>query len=405
MDNTNTPTQPQTPNKDDVVKKWHESRISMTEEYDTGAVVIQVDGIPIGTLGNFSASIGKAKSKKTFNVSAMTAAALSGEKVLTYEVNLPEGKNKILYVDTEQSKAHCKKTLARILALANLSDGTDNDRLEFLSLRKYTPKERIEIIECALATTEGIGLVIIDGVRDLLFDINAPLEATQITSILMRWTDEYQIHIHTVLHQNKGDENARGHIGTEINNKAETIIKVEKDKADENISKVSAVLTRAQTFPTFAFRINDHILPELIEDYVSEPKKAGRPSKKEFDPYFDITQEQHEAALEKIFPTMFDEFNYEDLQNKLVEELRTILAASIRTRQQRKSLFSGTKEWLYRITGNSTDTIGEATATEYAYYLRLLYFIQGAYIGIKISKVAITQEPRILVEIHCVESE
>ena len=68
-------------------------------------------------------------------------------------------------------------------------------------------------------------------------------------------------------------------------------------------------------------------LPELIEDYVSEPKKAGRPSKKEFDPYFDITQEQHEAALEKIFPTMFDEFNYEDLQNKLVEELRTILGS------------------------------------------------------------------------------
>lgn len=321
----NNPIPIQPPSTDNVVKKWHESRISMTEEYDTGAVVIKVDGIPIGTFGNFSASIGKAKSKKTFNVSAMTAAALSGKKVLTYEVNLPEGKNKILYVDTEQSKTHCKKTLARILALANLPEGIDNERLEFLSLRKYTPKERIEIIECALVTTEGIGLVIIDGVRDLLFDINAPLEATQITSILMRWTDEYQIHIHTILHQNKGDENARGHIGTEINNKAETIIKVEKDKSDENISMVSAVLTRAQTFLTFAFRINDHILPELVEDYVPEPRKVGRPAKKEFDPYFDITQEQHEAALEKIFPTMFDEFNYEDLQNKLVEELRIIL--------------------------------------------------------------------------------
>ena len=327
MDNTNTPIQPQPPNIDDVVKKWHESRISMTEEYDTGAVVIQVDGIPIGTLGNFSASIGKAKSKKTFNVSAMTAAALSGKKVLMYEVSLPEDKNKILYVDTEQSKAHCKKTLARILALANLPDSTDNDRLEFLSLRKYTPKERIEIIECALATTEGIGLVIIDGVRDLLFDINAPLEATQITSILMRWTDEYQIHIHTVLHQNKGDENARGHIGTEINNKAETIIKVEKEKPDENISKVSAVFTRAQTFPTFAFRINDHILPELVEDYVSEPKKAGRPPKKEFDPYFDIKQEHHETALERIFPTTTDELNYEELQDRLVEEFRSILGS------------------------------------------------------------------------------
>ena len=327
MDKTNTPILTQPPNKDDVVKKWHESRISMTEEYDTGAVVIQVDRIPIGTLGNFSASIGKAKSKKTFNVSAMTAAALSGKKVLMYEVSLPEDKNKILYVDTEQSKAHCKKTRARILALANLPDSTDNDRLEFLSLRKYTPKERIEIIECALATTEGIGLVIIDGVRDLLFDINAPLEATQITSILMRWTDEYQIHIHTVLHQNKGDENARGHIGTEINNKAETIIKVEKEKPDENISKVSAVFTRAQTFPTFAFRINDHILPELVEDYVSEPKKAGRPPKKEFDPYFDIKQEHHETALERIFPTATDELNYEELQDRLVEEFRSILGS------------------------------------------------------------------------------
>ena len=123
MGNANTPILTLPPNKDDVVKKWHEARISMAEEYDTEAVVIKVDGIPIGTLGNFSASIGKAKSKKTFNVSAMTAAALSGEKVLMYEVSLPEGKNKILYVDTEQSKAHCKKTLARILALANLPEG------------------------------------------------------------------------------------------------------------------------------------------------------------------------------------------------------------------------------------------------------------------------------------------
>ena len=327
MGETNTPIKTQPPNREDVVTKWKESRISMTEEYDTGMVVIKVNGIPIGTLGNFSASIGKAKSKKTFNVSAMTAAALSGEKVLAYEVNLPEGKDKILYIDTEQSKTHCKKTLARILALANLPDGEDNDRLEFLSLRKYTPKERIEIIECVLATTEGIGLVIIDGVRDLLFDINAPLEATQVTSILMRWTDEYQIHIQTILHQNKGDENARGHIGTEINNKAETVIQVEKDKNDESMSKVSALYTRSQTFPTFAFRINDHILPELVEDYVSEPKKAGRPTKKEFDPYFDITQEQHETALERIFPTMFDEFNYDELQNRLVEELRTILGS------------------------------------------------------------------------------
>ena len=380
MDKTNTPILTQPPNKDDVVKKWHESRISMTEEYDTGAVVIQVDRIPIGTLGNFSASIGKAKSKKTFNVSAMTAAALSGKKVLMYEVSLPEDKNKILYVDTEQSKAHCKKTLARILALANLPDSTDNDRLEFLSLRKYTPKERIEIIECALATTEGIGLVIIDGVRDLLFDINAPLEATQITSILLRWTDEYQIHIHTVLHQNKGDENARGHIGTEINNKAETIIKVEKEKPDENISKVSAVFTRAQTFPTFAFRINDHILPELVRTMCPNRRKQVARQRKSLTHILTLPRNSMKPPLKGYSRPCLTSSIMTNSKTDLSKNSAPYLVVSTKTRQLQKSLFLGTREWLCRTTGNSTVTIVVVTATKKTFVLRLLYFIQGAYI-------------------------
>ena len=35
----------------------------------------------------------------------------------------------------------------------------------------------------------------------------------------MQWTGEQNIHIQTVLHLNKGDDNARGHIGTELNTK------------------------------------------------------------------------------------------------------------------------------------------------------------------------------------------
>ena len=36
-----------------------------------------VDNSSIATLGNFSASTGKAKAKKTFNVSALVAASLA----------------------------------------------------------------------------------------------------------------------------------------------------------------------------------------------------------------------------------------------------------------------------------------------------------------------------------------
>ena len=123
---------------------------------------------------------------------------------------------------------------------------------------------RVRIVEQAIYNTPDIGLVIIDGIRDMVYDINSPGESTRIISKLMQWTDDRQIHIHTILHQNKGDENARGHIGTELNNKAETVLLVEKDKSNGDISNVSAMHIRAMDFEPFSFRINDNAIPELF---------------------------------------------------------------------------------------------------------------------------------------------
>ena len=83
-----------------VATRWQDTMLSLEKEYEQEPEVLKIGGVPIGTLGNFSASIGKAKSKKTFNVSAMVAAALSGKEVLNYTTDFPEGKNRILYIDT-----------------------------------------------------------------------------------------------------------------------------------------------------------------------------------------------------------------------------------------------------------------------------------------------------------------
>ncbi len=195
-----------------------------------------------------------------------------------------------------------------------LPDDRDNENLEFLALRKYTPEQRIRIVEQAIYNTPDIGLVIIDGIRDMVYDINSPGESTRIISKLMQWTDDRQIHIHTILHQNKGDENARGHIGTELNNKAETVLLVEKDKSNGDISNVSAMHIRAMDFEPFAFRINDNALPELIEGYKPETKKPGRPEEEKFDPYRHITEQQHRIALEAAFG-LKEEYGYKDLEN------------------------------------------------------------------------------------------
>ena len=63
------------------------SQIRATDTYETPPQIIWIDNSTIATLGNFSASTGKAKSKKTFNVSAIVAASLAGKQVLNYRAH------------------------------------------------------------------------------------------------------------------------------------------------------------------------------------------------------------------------------------------------------------------------------------------------------------------------------
>ena len=285
---------------------WQASRLTLTGEYVVAPEILRIHGSAIGTLGNFSASIGKAKSKKTFNVSTIVAAALKNGTVLQYIAALPANKRKILYVDTEQSPYHCQKVMRRIVRMAELPLDKEPDNLEFLSLRRHTPEIRIAIVEEAIYHTEGLGLVIIDGIRDMVYDINSSSESTKIISKLMQWTDERQIHIHTILHQNKADENARGHIGTELSNKAETVLEIVKDKFDSDISTVQAVHIRALKFHPFAFCINEDALPVLVDSYSFDKNES---------PYFDyseLTDEQHRKALDAVFSES-EQYGYSDL--------------------------------------------------------------------------------------------
>ena len=277
----------------------NEAQLDIDKEVPPPPVAIYIGDSPACTFGNFSASIGKPKGKKTFNVSAMTAAAMTNSTILNYRGNMPPNQNGILYFDTEQSTYHAFRVFKRIATLTRKNNQEINERIKYFALRKYSVEDRIGMIDHKIRNTPAVGLVIIDGIRDLMLDINSPREATLIVNYLMNWTEEFNLHLHTVIHQNKGDENARGHIGTEINNKSETVLRVEKDKNDDAISTVEAVYIPDISFPPFAFRINDEALPELIKDYVPTPDAKGNEA---WDPYNDISEDTHRSALDSAFP-------------------------------------------------------------------------------------------------------
>ena len=291
---------------------WETILIRATDKYTMPPEVIQVNNSTISTLGNFSASTGKGKSKKTFNVCAIVASALTGKKVLNYEAHFPDGKNRVLYFDTEQSSYHCHKVLERINRLAGYPAEMDLSLIEFVMLREYNPIDRRQIIELALAERPEVGLVIIDGLRDLLFDINSSPEAAEVIGLLMRWSSHYNLHIHTVLHLNKADDNVRGHIGTELNHKAETILQITRNEADGKVSEVHASLIRDRDFPPFAFQINEEGLPEIVEGFDSKPR-----SKRAVFDYEIMAEELHRRALEVAFDAITVPILYTPLLGRL----------------------------------------------------------------------------------------
>lgn len=275
----------------------NDALIKATDTYENPPQIIWVDNSTIATLGNFSASTGKAKSRKTFNVSAIVAASLAGGKVLNYRACLPEGKRRILYVDTEQSRFHCHGVLERILKLAGLPTTVDNENLDFIGLREYTPALRLQLIDYALRRDQSYGLVIIDGIRDLMYDINNAGESVELINKLMQWSSFYDLHIHCVLHLNKGDDNVRGHIGTELNNKAETVLVISKSSNHPEVSEVRSMHIRDKDFMPFAFQISEDGLPEAATGYSFEevPKRNVRTNFRE------LPLELHQKALENAF--------------------------------------------------------------------------------------------------------
>ncbi|PCJ00177.1 MAG: mobilization protein [Flavobacteriales bacterium] len=219
----------------------------------------------LGTLGNFSLIIGKAKSRKSFFINIAVSTVISEDPILgQFRGALPQDQRKVLYFDTEQGKYHVHLALKRVCDQIDIKEPKD---LIVYGLRSKKPSERLRLIEYAIYNTPNLGFVIIDGIKDLVNSINDESEATMIASKLLKWTEEKNIHIITVLHQNKSDNNARGHIGTELINKAETVLSVTKNEQDKDISVVEAQQCRNREPRSFAFEINENGLPELVEDF------------------------------------------------------------------------------------------------------------------------------------------
>lgn len=252
--------------------------------------------ISIATLGSFSLIIGKAKSRKTFFTNLLIAAVLKNSQ-MTEKISgrTHNAQNQVLIFDTEQSQYHASLSINRICRLVGV-DKPEN--LIPFSLRRFSPDERQILIEEAIYRTPNLLMVLIDGGRDLLSSINDEYQATSLVSKLLRWSGELNIHIMCVLHQNKGDNNARGHLGSELVNKAESVLSVTKDSKNKSHSFVNAEFCRDVEPEPFAFEIDSDGLPRLLQNWT---KNKVNDSGYDGPDYNDPSDEIRLQVLESVF--------------------------------------------------------------------------------------------------------
>jgi hypothetical protein len=206
---------------------YNESLIDANEELLKPPVAISIgykweENVPLVTYGNFCAIVGASKSMKSFLKSALLACYVGGQ-AQNYFVDIKGHKTEGKYVidiDTEQGKYHVQKAVKRV----NTMIGGDYKGYKGFALRPNTAKERVAFIEWILAESEysgKVGLLSIDGVADLVEDVNDLKASNEITQKLMTWSNDYNIAIITVIHKNFGSEKATGHLGSSVLKKAE----------------------------------------------------------------------------------------------------------------------------------------------------------------------------------------
>lgn len=224
--------------------------------------------VPMVSLGNFMCIVGASKSMKSFLKSALISACWNGNSTKYFPDVLNHNlKDKyIADFDTEQGKYHAQKVFRRSSEMVGF---VPDNYLPF-ALRGLSPRERLQFIEWFHFESEyrnNIGLTSIDGVADLVNNVNDLEESNKVVNSLMKMTADTNSAMITVLHKNFGTSKPTGHLGSAVLKKAETVIGIER-MPDGLIVEAKADYTRNIPFKDFKYALDDNtFLPYEIQEF------------------------------------------------------------------------------------------------------------------------------------------
>lgn len=265
------------------VKLIWESTLITTKPEEFPPLIL-IDDSPVCTPNNHSLLVGKKKSRKTLFVVWLISKYVMDRNHLANEVAI---------FDTEQGKKHVYAIRDKIYRMTN-------QNVPVFYMRGMSPKERREHIEETVKYwPTKLRIIVIDGIRDLMSNINDPDECTEVIVWLEKLILQHNLHVINILHLNKTDGNARGHIGSELLNKAEVTIELSLDE-QSGTTIVKCESSREKPFEPFAFTHSDTGLPEIVGSPVKGHGMPDEEKIKRLEAAFDNQALKYKDLLKSV---------------------------------------------------------------------------------------------------------
>lgn len=200
-------------------------------------------------------------------------------------------KVKLLYVDTERNqKDQFPFALQEIKKKAGYRINDDVEALDFISLIEVSRTKRLSILKQYLEKvrneSEGLHIfVILDVVSDCISNFNNVGKSLELIDMLNIMINQFDITFICIIHENPGfnSEKARGHLGTELMNKASCQLQIGYELNAQNkptdLIKVRPLKVRVGKAPepfylTYCDDFNGLI--EANEDMINNVKQSKK---------------------------------------------------------------------------------------------------------------------------------
>ena len=225
-------------------------RITMLKEIPEPNPIVSIDNHTISTPGNLTMLSGNSKAGKSAFCSVIIAGAIRGHKYY-YDGFEPlyidgnEEKKAVIHIDTEQAKHnHYQNLKNAVLKRSNLEELPEY--LYSYNIREMEIKDRQKFTEDlfleASTKSGGIHLAVIDGLADYINSVNDEQEANSIVHFFEKLSIKYNCPVVTIVHLNPNSNKERGHLGSQLQRKAESVLQIKK--GEDEISYCEPYLLR-----------------------------------------------------------------------------------------------------------------------------------------------------------------